>query len=189
MKPKGYQICEFESFFIEGAVREVPGYHALPSSIFSQLENFLLEHSSARLNADFWMTLSIRRGFGKIITVHNYVGVILHADSDFALCSPGRTAHVYQNLLLWSHVFLEGKSFTSYSGSHLALALLFPMEKVFESYVAALLRKHLNGKPYFLSVQDTTHYLFDGPKKTFQLRPDLVILRKADGAVFIADAS
>lgn len=65
----------------------------------------------------------------------------------------------------------------------------FPMEKVFESYVAvaALLQKRLNGKPYFLSVQDTTRYLFDGPKKTFQPRPDPVILRKADGAFFIAD--
>ena len=32
-------------------------------------------------------------------------------------------------------VFLQGKSFTAFSGSEVAIALLFPMEKLFESYV------------------------------------------------------
>ena len=349
MKTRVYQICEFESFFSEGSGRETPGYHALPPAVFSQLEHFLLEHSSSGSEAAFWMTLSIRSGFGKVITVQNYVGVILMEDgtlieilpkihsaidldsdgartkklliemlktlreapfknfqissvgaaqtnlfeifvrmfldevfplvkrglpcgyevaeenaayfrgklmvsqhvrfnfahqersyiqhdrftinrpenrilkatllylyrcsrslknrtdikillqsflnvspssdfvSDFALCSSDRAACEYQNSLLWSRVFLEGKSFTSYSGSHLAFALLFPMEKLFESYVAALLQKQLIGKPYSLSTQDTAHHLFDGPKKAFQLRPDLVIRRKTDGAVFVAD--
>lgn len=107
--------------------------------------------------------------------------------SDFALCSSDRTAREYQNSLLWSRVFLKGKSFTSYSGSHLALALLFPMEKLFESYIAVLLQKQLAGKPYSLSIQDTTHHLFDSPQKAFQLRPDLVIRRKTDNTVFVAD--
>ena len=346
MKTRVYQICEFESFFPEGSGREIPGYHALPPAVFSQLENFLLERSSSGSDAPFWMTLSIRKGFGKIITVQNYAGVILMTDgtlieilpkihsalgygpdaartkklllemlktlreapfknfqfssvgaahmdlfeifvrmfldevfplvkrglpcgyelaeenaaffrgklmvsqhvrfnfahqersyiqhdqfsanrpenrilkaallylyrcsrslknradikvllqaflnvppsadfaSDFARRRPDRAAREYQNALLWSRIFLEGKSFTSYSGPHLALALLFPMEKLFESYVAALLRQQLLGKPYSLSTQE---HLFDSPQKTFQLRPDLVIRRKTDGAVFIAD--
>ena len=349
MKTRVYQICEFESFFSEGSGREMPGYHALPPAVFSQLEHFLLERSSSGSEEAFWMTLSIRRGFGKVITIQNYVGVILMEDgtlieilpkihsamdcdpdgartkklliemlktlreapfknfqissvgsaqmnlfeifvrmfldevfplvkrglpcgyevaeensaffrgklmvsqhirlnfahqersyiqhdrftanrpenrilkatllylyrysrslknradikvllqsflnvspstdfiSDFALCSSDRAAREYQNSLLWSRVFLEGKSFTSYSGSHLALALLFPMEKLFESYIAVLLQKQLAGKPYSLSIQDTTHHLFDSPQKAFQLRPDLVIRRKTDNTVFVAD--
>ena len=34
-----------------------------------------------------------------------------------------------------------GKSFTSFSGSEVAFALLFPMETLFESYIAAQLKK------------------------------------------------
>ena len=40
-------------------------------------------------------------------------------------------------LMRWSRVFLMNKSFTTFSGGHNARALLFPMEKVFESYTAA----------------------------------------------------
>lgn len=80
MKTRVYQICEFESFFSEGSGREMPGYHALPPAVFSQLEHFLLERSSSGSEEAFWMTLSIRRGFGKVITVQNYVGVILMED-------------------------------------------------------------------------------------------------------------
>ena len=80
MKTRVYQICEFESFFSEGSGREMPGYHPLPPAVFSQLEHFLLERSSSGSEEAFWMTLSIRRGFGKVITVQNYVGVILMED-------------------------------------------------------------------------------------------------------------
>ena len=80
MKTRVYQICEFESFFSEGSGREMLGYHALPPAVFSQLEHFLLERSSSGSEEAFWMTLSIRRGFGKVITIQNYVGVILMED-------------------------------------------------------------------------------------------------------------
>src|SRR5699024_3561055 len=58
---------------------------------------------------------------------------------------------------------------------------------LFESYIAVLLQKQLAGKPYSLSIQDTTHHLFDSPQKAFQLRPDLVIRRKTDNTVLVAD--
>ena len=89
-------------------------------------------------------------------------------------------------LLTWCRVFLKGKSFTSFSGSEVAYALLFPMEKVFESYIAAQLKKQLNDSEYSVSTQHTSKYLFDTPKK-FSLRPDIVIERKSDKSVFIMD--
>ena len=93
----------------------------------------------------------------------------------------------YGTLLLWCQIFLTGKSFTSFSGSGVAFALLFPMETLFERYVAVQLKKVLPAEEFLISIQDKTHYLFLSPSKKFLLRPDIVITRKCDNAIFICD--
>ena len=108
----------------------------------------------------------------------NYTG-------DFAKIVPERNTKDYETALLWSRLFLMGKSFTSFSGSEVAFALLFPMELLFESYVAAQLRKQLKGTEYRLSVQDKTYHLFEEPSKKFQMRPDIVI--RGNNEIFIMD--
>jgi 5-methylcytosine-specific restriction endonuclease McrBC regulatory subunit McrC len=55
--------------------------------------------------------------------------------SDFSKYIPDRNMKDYTTALLWSKVFLMGKSFTSFAGSEVAVALLFPMETLFESYI------------------------------------------------------
>ena len=59
------------------------------------------------------------------------------------------------------------------------------METLFESYVAHMLKKHLNSSIYSLSIQESKISLFDKPK-SFTLRPDIVI-RDKDNNVFILD--
>lgn len=93
----------------------------------------------------------------------------------------------YGTLLLWCQIFLTGKSFTSFSGSGVAFVLLFPMETLFERYVAVQLKKVLPAEDFSISIQDKTHYLFTQPYKRFLLRPDIVITRKSDHAIFICD--
>ena len=82
---------------------------------------------------------------------------------------------------------MSGKSFTSFSGSEIALALLFPMEVLFESYIATIIKKKLLGTDYTISVQDRSHHLFDVPSKKFLLRPDIVVECKGDKTVFVFD--
>ncbi len=106
--------------------------------------------------------------------------------ADFVQYTPDRNMQNYTTALMWSRVFLLGKSFTSFAGSEIALALLFPMEMLFESYIAALLRKQLNPAEYAISTQDQRFHLFDAPKR-FLLRPDIVVRRKSDGAIFVMD--
>jgi len=123
-----------------------------------------------------------------IKTLLNYFAEV--ADSvdyagDFAKIVPERNTKDYETALLWSHVFLMGKSFTSFSGSEVAFALLFPMETLFESYVAAQLRKLLKGTEYKLSAQDKSYHLFEEPSKKFQMRPDIVI--RNNNEIFIMD--
>ena len=105
---------------------------------------------------------------------------------DFAKCISDRNMKGYTTALMWSKVFLQGKSFTSFSGSNVAFALLFPMETLFESYVAAIMRKHLQGTAFSFSAQDKGYHLFDNPKK-FMLRPDIVIKNRVAKTVFVMD--
>lgn len=107
--------------------------------------------------------------------------------ADFAKYIPDRNTKDYTTALRWCEVFLMGKSFTSFAGSDVAYALLFPMETLFESYVAHLLKKHLNLLEYSVSTQDKRFHLFDEPGKRFLLKPDIVVKCNADQAVFVLD--
>ena len=123
------------------------------------------------------------------ILLNSFSGVHASVDyrGDFAKYVPDRNMRDYNTALLWSRVFLTGKSFTSFVGSDIALALLFPMEALFESYIAALLKKKLDTTQFSVSVQDKSYHLFDEPEKKFLMRPDIVITQKTNGAVFIMD--
>lgn len=94
--------------------------------------------------------------------------------SDFSKCFVDRSMNHYDKALSWCRIFLRGNSFTAYAGSEVALALLFPMEKVFESFVAAKFRKHI-GSGVILRTQDARYSLFDSPTRAFSLRPDIVL--------------
>ena len=107
--------------------------------------------------------------------------------SDISKCGTGRDSKDYRIALKWSEIFLEGKSFTSYSGSTAALALLYPMETLFETYVAHMMKIYLDSNVYTVSVQEKKYSLFDFPDKRFAIKPDIVVRRKKDGAVFILD--
>lgn len=106
--------------------------------------------------------------------------------SDFDKIVPDRKTTDYQTALMWSKVFLMGKSFTSFAGSEVAFALLFPMETLFESYIATQLKKMFAGTGYNLSAQDKTYHLFDEPKK-FLMKPDIVIRHKETKKIFVMD--
>ena len=107
--------------------------------------------------------------------------------SDFAKYIPDRNTKDYTTALMWSRVFLMGKSFTAFSGDEIAVALLFPMEELFESYIAALMKKRLSSAQFSVTAQDKRYHLFDKPGKRFLLKPDLVIRRKEDDKIFIMD--
>ena len=106
---------------------------------------------------------------------------------DYLKFSPDRNMKDYITALLWCRVFLMGKSFTSFSGSNLAFTLLFPMERLFESYIETQMRKVLDSTKYKLSAQDRSYHLFTLPSKKFLIKPDIVVKRKVDDAVFICD--
>lgn len=92
--------------------------------------------------------------------------------------SVGRLHSHYERTLVWTRVFLNEESLVSFAGNTVALSLLFPMEKLFESYVARKLAR----SELFQTVktQDSTHSLVadHAGKEKFSLRPDIVAYRE-----------
>ena len=96
---------------------------------------------------------------------------------DFSQVVINRNTKDYEMLMQWSKVFLMNKSFTTFSGSTASRALLFPMESVYESYVAQQMKKVMSPEGWDVSSQDKGHYLFTEPRRQFALRPDIVMKR------------
>ena len=108
-------------------------------------------------------------------------------EKDFAKITLTRNTSDYELLMMWSKVFLLGKSFTSFSGSAEATALLFDMNKVFEAYVGRHVKRifEIKKSNFAVKLQEQFKYLFDKPAK-FTLKPDIVV-RKDDEITAIMD--
>lgn len=143
-------------------------------------ENRLIKSTLCRLQR-FSRSTGSRRSLHTLLAVLDAVPESSNLERDYALCSCERSWENYRTVLDWCRIILSGKSFTNLRGGQTALALLFPMETVFERYVAACLRRFLNKEKYILRVQDTGHWLFDEPSRQFSLRPDLVVLDRDSG--------
>lgn len=104
-------------------------------------------------------------------------------DSDLAYCKTRKkTLTNYGNLINWCEVFLKNKSFTNFHGNSINQAILFPMEKLFESYIAFLLKKYCKGftiftqdKRYCLISQKRDNNDVDFSINKFFLKPDIVL--------------
>lgn len=126
---------------------------------------------------------------GDINRLLGYFGDVCASTSyaaDFARVRRDRNRREYARLMEWARVFLLGQSFTGYSGDHSALALLFPMERLFEDYVAHHIRRKFSPLGWQVSIQETSCHLFEGGgERSFSLKPDIVLRR--EGRVVLLD--
>jgi 5-methylcytosine-specific restriction enzyme subunit McrC len=116
-----------------------------------------------------------------------FVDLTNSPEQTFQKVSIGRNYTYYEQTLDWCRIFLSRKSFTSFKGSSLAFAVLFPMEEVFEAYIAYMMKKSIPDAN--VSAQDKKYSLFDRTNETkagYRLRPDLVV-RFEDNRTTIAD--
>ncbi len=118
-------------------------------------------------------------------TLNQFEGVDVSrsVDEDLSFCkSRKRMLKNYNIVISWSETYLKNKSFTNFSGGSINQAILFPMEKLFENYIAFLISKHCGSR--LVNVQDKKYALINqklnsSDKKyeveRFPLRPDIVI--------------
>ncbi|GAB3369648.1 McrC family protein [Lysobacter rhizosphaerae] len=105
---------------------------------------------------------------------------------DFRRWSGDRLMSHYGNIRPWCELILGNRNPMSALGEWTGRSLLFPMEKVFECYVEASLRRCLPAKAK-LRPQAAGQYLCSqGSRKLFQLRPDFVV--EYEGRMWVIDA-
>lgn len=105
---------------------------------------------------------------------------------DFQKVRLDRGMGYYADALAWVRLILDEESPLTGSGRHGAPSLLFPMEAVFEAYVA----KHLSRQlvpPLLLKTQARSHHLVRHCEQNwFRLKPDLLV-RNLDRNLLVLD--
>lgn len=97
-----------------------------------------------------------------------------------------RTIEHYRDPLAWARLILEQQSPVAATGKSQFPSFTFPMDKLFEQYVAARMRKQVRNSWLTLTAQAGGMSLFDQPKK-FRLRPDLLLTNSAGEPRFVMD--
>ena len=105
---------------------------------------------------------------------------------DFQQVRLDRGMGYYADALAWARLILNEESPLTGSGHHIAPSLLFPMEAVFEAYVAKHLPRQLT-PPLILKTQARSHHLVRHREQNwFRLKPDLLI-RDSDRDLLVLD--
>lgn len=126
----------------------------------------------------------------KLSRLRDILGNIPHSNnipSDLSsIRNSNRLFSNYSKILEWSEVFLLNKGFTNFSGRNVNQAMLFPMEKVFESFVAYQIRRHSN--TFAVSTQHKKFHLVERYKEKpkYRLKPDIFASNtQGDGCVIL----
>lgn len=156
--------CEYDDFNLDIA----------PNRLIKSTLSLLLKTTKSSINKK--KALKALQGFESI-------KLSTTIEKDLLYCEAQKKLLInYGNLISWSEIFLLNKSFTSFHGNTVNQAILFPMEKLFESYIAALVRKYC--KDLKVRTQDKRFSLLgqklhaddhEYSSRKFNLKPDIVI--------------
>lgn len=105
---------------------------------------------------------------------------------DFRRWSRDRLMSHYGTIQPWCELILGDRNPTSALGQWTGRSLLFPMEKVFECFVEASLRRRLPHGASLKSQSASKYLCRQGSRQVFQLRPDFVI--EYLGETWVVDA-
>ena len=153
--------CEYDEFLLDRPVNR------LIHSALRKVKNY------ARAAANQKLLQELEFVFREVPESRNY-------KVDFSIVKLDRGMSYYQIPLDWCQLILEGFSPQTMKGNQNAASLLFPMEKVFEDYVAKILAQKLSqsSQCFTVNTQSAGEHLasYNGSNK-FSLRPDILIKR------------
>lgn len=104
------------------------------------------------------------------------VSSIRNVSSLFQILRFPRNYQYYQITIDWCRIFLAHQSFSSFSGSTVSIAILFPMDMIYQSFIAQLIVNQENTSE--VGLQETRYWLFDRNntyQKSYSLIPDIVV--------------
>ncbi len=149
---------------------------------FCQYQRYTINNSVNRIiKATLEKLLGISRTFYnrdkiyRLLNIFDQVNSKINIQSDLLKTAKlDRTYKEYEKVLMWSRLFLKNSSITSTQGNVVNTSIMFPMEKVFEDYIAFLFKKY--SKDYIITAQDRSIFLVTHRNRgKFRLRPDIVV--------------
>lgn len=149
---------------------------------FNRAENRIIKSTLIcvrRLSHDEGNLRDIRR----FLLIFDGIEPSENVERDFAKCASDRSSKDYAPVLDLCKIFLKKKGFDLYGSAKNVIALLFPMEKLFEKYIAHEMRGYARANGWTLREQDVGLSLFDD--RQFALRPDILLER--NGQKIIVD--
>lgn len=183
---KDYHRIESEEPFLKGQLQvaqqlrqPVGRQHLFQISydVFSEnrAENRLIH--SALIQVSKWVRSADNQKLARELRfAFNDVPKSTNYEADFRLWKNTRDMISYRTLLPWIKLILNQQSPFTIKDKHAGISFLFPMEKLFEEYVAKMLKKHL---AYQVKAQLQQRHLLESPK-AFLLKPDLAIYNKSE---------
>lgn len=192
----GYQLEEDNEPFLKG--RLVFSKHITKNSAQKQKfyvekdsfyenrpENRLIKTTLERLRKETHL-----KNKTKILSLLNYferVPISLQIKEDLKACQKDRQTRYYDSVLAWCRIFLNQQNFSSFSGNEQFLSLLFPMDLLFERYIAKKIYRRFNEVCDLIKIQGRGKFLLEYPKNRFELVPDIIVYPKKDCTPIIFD--
>lgn len=184
-----FQRVERESSFLKGQLlvakqlRQRPGrqhYFQVSHDIYhaNRAENRLL-HSSLKQVFKWARTSANQRLARELLFVFSDIQESADFAHDFRLWTDNRSLAHYRPLKPWCELILSYQSPVAMAGNHNGLSFLFPMEQLFERYVAKQLKRQL---PIHLKLREqvSSHCLtHHNGNDWFRLKPDIVVYDKS----------
>lgn len=179
-----YITQEDQHFCLKGKLlfKEQIRYNAVRKErFFTANDEFIADIAENRIIKSTLLFLKTQTQEPRILAslrafLHSFENIspLIDPSREFSLLKPSRHFDYYQNILRWCELFLQGRSFAPYSGKDEAYALLFPTEKLFESYVASMLQKH-NLSLEIKSQSKGKYLIQEDQRDAYALKPDLWI--------------
>ncbi|EAL4712084.1 restriction endonuclease, partial [Campylobacter lari] len=178
---RSYVNCEENRAFLKGKLlfnEHIKSNFIHKERFFTSSDEFILDVAPNRLIKSTLNFLKSKTSLNKFkiikaIQMLDEVEFSTNYEKDFSF-KISRHFDYYENILSWCKIFLQNKTFTPYKGKNEAFALLFPMEKIFEDYVAYMLKFANPNKN--IKTQSSGKYLANkNGEKCFMLKPDLYI--------------
>ena len=180
-----YIVREDNLNFFKGKLminRHVRENFAHCEKFFTAFDEYSLNCAEHRLIKAALSKLRQNKLARRLLTAFDSVEPSKNYHKDFAAISIDKTNREYKAVMNWTRKILSGKSFTPFIGKSEAVALLFPMEKLFEAFVAAHAKKIFSDR-FSVRTQVRENFLFDEPK-AFALKPD-ILLENADEKIIL----
>lgn len=168
-----HNLCRADRFFV-----------AFDEFSKNRAENRLLHAALLRVLA--WTKLATHRQRARYLhAIFAQVPASVQPKVDFLSLKRDRSTQHYAGALAWAALILEGQSPLTGAGRHQAPSLLFPMEVLFEAYVAKHLRRQLPPSCALKKQSSGRALVRHQSEKWFFLRPDLLISKEGKNRVVL----